>query len=144
LATHRINWTRVLLGGLLAGVIVNASGMALVRFVLGPEYVENFLRVFPSEPRGLVMLVHVGTRLWFGMLAVFLYAAFRPRFGPGPRTALIAAATVWLSAYLVATTTLIELKLLTGLGLWITIPWTLAEICTATVLGASIYREQAT
>lgn len=31
-----------------------------------------------------------------GPLALWLYAAIRPRFGPGPRTAVIAATYIWL------------------------------------------------
>ena len=32
----------------------------------------------------------------YGLLLVFTYAAMRPRFGPGPRTATIAALSLWL------------------------------------------------
>ena len=35
-----------------------------------------------------------------GIITVWLYAAIRPRFGPGPGTAVIAALVVWFFAYL--------------------------------------------
>lgn len=34
-----------------------------------------------------------------GILTVWAYAAIRPRFGPGPRTALTAAFAIWLAAH---------------------------------------------
>src|ERR1022692_4260888 len=37
-----------------------------------------------------------------GIIAVWLYAAMRPRFGPGPRTAIRAGAAVWLLAHAMA------------------------------------------
>jgi hypothetical protein len=36
-----------------------------------------------------------------GILLVWLYAAIRPRFGPGPRTALLAGFMLWLITCLV-------------------------------------------
>ena len=33
----------------------------------------------------------------FGILIVWTYAAMRPRFGPGPKTALIAGITLYLA-----------------------------------------------
>src|SRR5437667_4515115 len=34
-----------------------------------------------------------------GVLLVWLYAAIRPRFGPGPKTSLIAGLVLWFLAY---------------------------------------------
>jgi hypothetical protein len=36
-----------------------------------------------------------------GIFVVWLYAAIRPRFGPGPKTALIAGCAMWLIAHAV-------------------------------------------
>ena len=35
-----------------------------------------------------------------GLLLVWLYAAIRPRFGPGPRTATYAALVVWVCGFI--------------------------------------------
>lgn len=80
---------------------------------------------------------------WFGLLAVFLYAACRPRFGPGPWTAVIAGATVFLTVGVVILLTLNDLGLLTGRRLWIAAGWTLAESIIAALAGAWLYREPA-
>jgi len=74
---------------------------------------------------------------------VFIYVGFRPRFGPGPGTSIIAAVVVFLTAGLVMLLTTNDLGLLTGRKLWLTAAWALAEVIVATLIGAWIYREAA-
>lgn len=138
-----INWFRVVLGGLVAGLIINVSGMLLAHFVLGREYVEAFKAKMPPQSDMHMLVKHMGLRFWFGLMAVFIYAGFRPRFGPGPRTAIIAAGTVFLAAGLVMVISLNDLGLLTGRRLWIAATWSLAEIVIGTLIGAWIYQEAA-
>lgn len=140
--TH-INWARVVLGGLAAGLIINVSGILLAHFALGPEYVEAFKAKMPPQPMPLMFAKHVGLRLWFGVLAVFIYAGFRPRFGPGPLAAVLAGLSVFLAAGLVLLLSLNDLGLLTGRRFWIAAAWTLAETVVATLAGAWLYREAA-
>lgn len=136
-----INWARVVLGGLVAGLIINVSGFAFAHFVLGPEYIEAFKAKMPPQSDLSMFVTHLGLRFWFGLLAVFVYAGFRPRFGPGPRTAVLAAGTVFLSAGLVMLLSLSDLELLTGRRLWIAASWTLAELVIATLVGSWLYLE---
>ncbi len=136
-----INWARVVLGGLVAGLIINVSGMLLAHFVLGQEYIEAFKSKMPPESQTIMFVKHVTLRFWFGLLAVFIYAGFRPRFGPGPRTAIIAGGTVFLAAGIVMLLSLNNLGLLTGPRLWIAGAWTLGEAVIATLVGAMLYRE---
>lgn len=136
-----INWARVVLGGLAAGLIINVSGMMLAHFVLGAEYVEAFKAKMQPQSDALMFARHVSLRFWFGLLAVFIYAGFRPRLGPGPWTAVAAGVTVFLAAGVVLLLTLGDLGLLTGRRFWIAAAWTLAELVVATLAGAWIYRE---
>ena len=84
--------------------------------------------------------------LWgfaLGILAVWLYAAIRPRFGPGPRTAIKAAIAVWIPGYLLAMAPpalmgIFPLRLM-GMGLAVGI----VEFLLPTQLGAYIYKEEA-
>jgi hypothetical protein len=78
-----------------------------------------------------------------GMVAVWLYAAMRPRYGAGPRTALIAGVTVWLLSHLwsgvylgAGYTGIITPKLA-----WIPVAWGLLEAPLATMAGAAFYKE---
>ncbi len=136
-----IRWTRVLAGGLLAGLIINLSGLALAHFVLGPGYIESFKAKFPTNSESTMALQHLSLRFWFGILAVFLYAAIRPRFGPGPRTALIAGTTLFLSVGIVMLLSIKNLGLLSGNMLLLAGVWSWCELCLGALIGGRIYRE---
>jgi hypothetical protein len=140
----RINWSRVILGGLVAGLIINISGITLAHVVLGEEYVKAVSAKMMPRPLWQIMAQHLSMRFWFGIIAVFLYAAMRPRFGPGPRTAVIAGLTLFLSVGFVMTMSLYSLGLLHGRNLLIGPIWTLCETELATLVGAWIYREPLT
>jgi hypothetical protein len=80
-----INVSRVLTGGLLAGLIIIASGMLMVP-VVGPQ-MDAALKARNVPPLGGAAMAFVA--IWsvvLGVLLVWLYAAVRPRFGPGPKT----------------------------------------------------------
>lgn len=74
-------------------------------------------------------------------MSVYLYAAMRPRFGPGPKTAVIAAITVWLLAYVAASMIMTELGVFTSAQAITGALWGLGEACVATIAGAWVYRE---
>jgi hypothetical protein len=76
-----------------------------------------------------------------GMVLVWVYAAVRPRLGPGPRTAAVTGLVVWLMAYCLpnlsnAAFGFLPLKL-TLIGTL----WGLAELLGASLIGAWLYRE---
>jgi hypothetical protein len=70
-------------------------------FLLGARWKAETEALNP----GLLAKADSGTLGWvvvdfiLGILTVWVYAAIRPRFGPGPRTALSAAFVVWLAAH---------------------------------------------
>lgn len=134
-----IRWRRVLAGGALAGLLYNVGGLTVAALL----DLETAFARFGWEPGPGAAALHVGLRLGYGLISVWLYAAIRPRFGPGPRTALVAGLAVWLTAYLPATLVMTEIGLFTpsqaGLGLL----WALAEAGVATLAGAAVYREDA-
>lgn len=138
-----INWVRVVVGGLLAGFIINVSGFLMAHFVLGREYVEAFKAKMAPQPDVAMFVKHLGLRFWFGLLAVFIYAGFRARFGPGPRTAILAAATVFFTAGVVMLMSVHDLGLLTGRRFWYSAVWAFVELAIATMAGAWLYREAA-
>ena len=85
----KINWGKVLLGGLVAGIIIDVVEGILQGVILGPEWRQAMQALgHPLQETGLKMAVHVLLGLTYGLSAVCLYAAIRPRFGPGPMTAL--------------------------------------------------------
>ena len=90
----KINWSRVFVGGLVAMVV-----MGVFPAVLIPLSGEAWFTAFENlgdwaTPEFLVSLACIQAPM--GILAVWLYAAIRPRYGPGPKTAAIAGLAMWL------------------------------------------------
>jgi hypothetical protein len=93
----RINWARVFLGGLLAGVIINIFEFFTNDVFLTAEW-EAVMKAlgrtnFPSPGAVVIFLI------WgflSGIAAIWLYAAVRPRFGPGVKTAILSGFAFWL------------------------------------------------
>ena len=136
-----IQWKSLAVSGCAAGLVILVGGFSLAHFVLGPEYVDRFKAALPGGLQPTTAVSHLVLRLLWGFLGVFLYVGFRPRFGPGPATAFIAAAVLWLAAYLPATLSLHQFGILTGWRLAVTVPWTLGEAALACLIGAWPYKE---
>ena len=95
-----INTGKVITGGLVAGVVLNALDFLNNYFLLGPDFTANMTRLgldpaVLESPTGIATWVVVDFIL--GLLVVWTYAAIRPRFGPGPKTAVFAAIVPWLA-----------------------------------------------
>ena len=93
-----INTGKVVVAGLAAGVVSNVLGFLLFGMWLGPQFAVGYDAVAPglsakgNSPMALGWTVAGGFAV--GMLLAWLYAAMRPRFGPGAKTAFMAAVPV--------------------------------------------------
>lgn len=91
-----INLGRVVLGGLLAGVILNAVDAFVGIVLLADEMTSMISRLNLDPVAAEAVWPWVCADFIYGTLVVFAYAAMRPRFGPGPKTGVIAGLTLWL------------------------------------------------
>ena len=66
----KINWARVLLGGLLAGLVLNLLGMASVHLFLGPELHALHHRLDLPRPGNSQFVVHLAIRFALGIVLV--------------------------------------------------------------------------
>ena len=93
----RVNWSRALLGGLLAAAVWGILYAPVHPVVEVHNSVG--LPVLPLTPfRGaspLLRVMIILTGFVQGIATLCLYAAIRPRFGAGPKTATIAGSSVW-------------------------------------------------
>ena len=99
-----INVGRVILGGLVAGVVANALDFVNNAYLIGADMAANAqrLNLDPAVTNGTgVMVTWIVVDFLFGFLLVFAYAAMRPRFGPGPKTAIVAGVTLDLAVTVV-------------------------------------------
>jgi len=94
--THKINYGRLILAGIVAAVILDILHYLSNDVLLASAWADSLKRigVAPIGMRGIIAFNM--SDLVVAFLAIWLYVAIRPRFGPGPKTALIAAAVVWL------------------------------------------------
>ena len=82
--------------------------------------------------------------LWgflIGTFAMWLYAAIRPRYGAGPKTAFFAGSVVWGLGYLLTSVTPFLLRFFPHRIFAIDLSVGLAEVLLATQIGAWLYRE---
>ena len=140
----KIKWTRVLFGGLLAGVIANVLGLTTWGIYLGKIWSAELETLGHPLPQTAGFLV-LGVLLYFviGILSVLLYVAIRPRFGPGPKTASLAGITFWVLSGLLPTVSWGSLRLFPARLLAIDVLTYLVIVVVATLLGAWIYKEEA-
>ena len=80
-------------------------------------------------------------RFVWGFVAVWFYVAARPRFGPGPKKAVLIGFVFWLGGVFLAVVSygMMGLFPMGMLAQWAAI--TLVGILASTVVGAWIYRE---
>lgn len=91
----RINWGRVVLGGLVAGVVLNVVDWLVHGVWLMEDWSAVMQGLGANEIAGGTMALYVIWDFILGIFIVWLYAAIRPRFGPGPKTAMIAGVATW-------------------------------------------------
>lgn len=137
-----INWTRVLTGGLLAGIVVNFSEFVLNAVVLKDDWAQAMKALNKGGDFSVNQIV-IFNILGFlvGIAGVWLYAAVRPRLGPGVKTALIAALALWVIGNLLPNFGFCALDIFPTRLMAIGIGWGLAETLVAIPLGAKLYRE---
>ena len=95
----RINLGRVIVGGLLAGLVINISEYVLNTFVIAQAMAASMkaMNLPPLDTNMILCFVVLAFAL--GIVTIWIYAAIRPRFGPGVPTAVCAALIVWFLAY---------------------------------------------
>ena len=136
-----INLGRVVLGGLVAGLAINLSEALLNGVVLAEEM--NAMMAAMNKPPinggmvGLFVLMGFG----LGVVLIWLYAAIRPRLGPGVQTAICAGLMVWGLAYLYPNLTAFIANLFPRRMLVVQTVWGLVELMIAATAGAWLYRE---
>lgn len=137
----RINWARVSLGAVVCFVVSNILQMlwGLVMEKRIEAAVSEELRQKLMSPESMAVLV--GFTLMVSFVAIWIYAAIRPRYGPGPRTAIVAAVMVWSLTGVTAWVYLRPFKVMPSDLLAICLVWGLVQTIIQTIAGAWVYRE---
>ena len=137
----KINLGRVVLGGIVAGVVINIFEFVLNGVVLADQWTELMKSINRPALGGMEIVYFNIFGFVLGLASVWTYAAIRPRFGEGPMTAIKAALLTWVTGYVLADgmPTIMGVfpmsmtLMLIGVGL--------IEIVIATLAGAYLYKE---
>jgi hypothetical protein len=136
-----INFGRVVLGGLLAGLVINISEALLLGVVFAAEMVAMLAAKNKPPINGSMIGMFVLLGFGLGVVLIWLYAAIRPRLGPGVQTAICAGLMVWGLAYLYPNLTAFIIRLFPRRMLVVQTVWGLVELMIAATAGAWLYRE---
>jgi hypothetical protein len=136
-----INFGRVLLGGLVAGLVLNIGEFILNDVILGAQMKTFFAEHKFPELGNHFMMLAIGLTFVMGIVLVLGYAAIRPRFGAGAKTAIVAGLFAWFAVYVYcglingSAMSIPASFLLMGIG------YGLVEYVLAALAGAWLYKE---
>jgi FtsH-binding integral membrane protein len=141
-----INRQKLVLGGLAAGLVLNiidflSNGVIFsARMQADANAFKAGLGDQMAAMGGAQIAIYVFFDFVIGFLLVWTYAAIRPRFGPGPRTAVYAG-LVFFVIGLITTFGYKEMGVMSS-GLWwsYTALWFI-NLVLAAVVGAAVYKE---
>jgi len=137
----KVNLARIILGGIIAGTIINISEWVLHDVVMREEFRSHLGSLGRTNPEDVATVVW--WNVWgyiLGFTAVWLYAAIRPRYGPGVATALRAGFAAWILSCVLMTITMANLRLFPFMPM--AFLWSLFGDLIGTVAGAAVYKEE--
>lgn len=137
-----INLTRVLIAGLAAGVVINLGEFILWAVVLEEQFLGMMAANGLTEASWAMPAYVIGAFV-LGITLAFTYAAIRPRFGPGWRTAAIAGGILWVAGWLMPAVWVGAMGISFGTGtVVLSLAWGLAEVVLAGVAAGWAYQEE--
>ncbi len=139
----KINLQKVIIGGLVAGVVLNVVDYVLYGVVLKDQMAAAMTSLNRQPVTNAQIPWFVVLDLVTGVFLVWLYAAIRPRFGPGPGTAVKAGLALWFVAGLLGNLYMWPMNIMPHNMLLTTMAVMLVSCPLACAIGARFYTEGA-
>jgi len=141
----KINVGRVILGGIVAGIVSDLLGYLVDGILLAPQWSYGMWKL--GHPA-----LSTNQIIWFNLLGlaagialIWIYAAIRPRFGAGAMTAIYAGLAVWFIGVLIPNASFMFVAGLFGKHLTLYTPaGGLVEPLAGALAGAALYKEEST
>lgn len=138
----KINIGRVILGGLVAGIVADLLGFLVDGILLAPRWADGMKRLGHGD-------FSSNEWIWFNLLGlaggialIWIYAAIRPRFGAGVKTAILAGLACWFIGSLLPNCSFMWVAGLFSKHLAaMTTAGNLVEFVAGAIAGAAIYKE---
>ena len=139
----KINVGRLILGGVVAGIVADILEYVVDGVLLAPSWAAGMKALGHTEFSSNQIIEFILVGIAIGLAAIWVYAAIRPRFGPGVKTAIYAGVAVWILETLLPNASFMyvfglftkHLTLYTTLG-------GLVEVVVGTIAGAALYKEE--
>ena len=140
----KINMGRVIIAGLVAGLVADLLGYLVDGMLLAPQWADGMKALGHADFSSNQWIWFNLLGLVSGIVLIWIYAAIRPRFGAGAKTAAYAGLVVWVIGALLPNLSFMwvgglfshRLMAMTTLG-------ALVEIVVGAIAGAALYQESA-
>jgi NhaP-type Na+/H+ or K+/H+ antiporter len=139
----RISLVRVVLGGLVAGVVINAFEFVLNGYFLASDWRDLMESLHLPQLGMNEVISFIALGFVTGLAAVWTYAAIRPRFGAGPKSAIYAALLTWVTVYFLNNAFPVVSGTETHAIAYTVMIVGVFEIVAATLAGAFFYKDAA-
>lgn len=137
----RINLARVLIGGFVAGLIINFGEFILNGVLMAEEMNAAMVALNKPAIAPAMIVWFVVFSFGFAFVLVWTYAAIRPRFGAGVKTAVCASALCWGLGYFYPNLFFLVMDLFPRHLIVLSSIWSLVEVTIAGIAGAWAYTE---
>lgn len=142
----KIAWGRVLLGGVVAGIVFNVFEFVLHGVILGRAWESAMMalgktkeQMEAAQASSMTLLV-----LWAFLATFFgtwLYAAIRPRYGAGPKTGFAAGLWTWFALSFLSGLVSIAFSLYPTSLMFTAMAGELVGLVACVLIGAWLYKE---
>ena len=141
----KTNLGRIVLGGIVAGIVLDILGYIVDGILLAPQWTAGMTALGKSGEFTLNQIVSLNLLgLANGIFAIWLYAAIRPRYSPGPKAAISAGLALWVAGVLLPNLAFMGVNGLFATNLTIlTTAAGIVECVIAALAGAAVYKETA-
>jgi hypothetical protein len=137
----KINFGRVLLGGLVAGMILTIGEYLINDVILAKQMAETYRHLNVPKPGNHFIIAATVVTILLGILLVWLYALIRTRLGPGPKAAVVAAIILWFGIYVYGGVIYGMLFQIPMNLMLIGFAWGFVEYIVAALAGGALYSE---
>jgi hypothetical protein len=140
---NKINWVRVIVGGLVAAIILFLTDGVFHERMIGADWkaVYDGLGVAAPKHSAAGILYFAVFELGRGLISIYLYALMRSCCGPGPKTAVMAGVVAWIAFSVTGPAQFIPLGFYSN-ALWVKVAaFQLITSIVAAIAGAAIYKD---
>ena len=140
-----MNTSKVVVGGIISGIVLCVIDFLLQTVVFADRMKAEMDAFKPGMSDAMnnssAMWIYIISDLVIGLVLIWTYAAIRPRFGPGPKTAVTAAIMIWITAGVLMSNYLSMGMMSMGTWWMVAIAW-LVNLVISAVIGAKFYSEE--